>query len=263
MFSNRRPVRPNHFHDLTDFIESTDTSSAGGELRTTWASGHEERLTPGTIIHIKDKLANSRINDTVMLVLRRSTDTQSSLTCLSFCAHHGRKLSTLYNTHRLVLPKVLDTTPSQQETPARTNSTDGGPTLRGAEVELYINGFRLKQGLTLNCEELWHVEREVDVAVLGEVTASSFKEVVAHVKQLFCDSLEQAVKEVESLFPAPASSTTKSKTNTPVKARGFMTSRACDPAGALDYRLSVEIGAYSYIGSKKGQLNPQLVVPES
>ncbi|KIW84410.1 hypothetical protein Z517_03660 [Fonsecaea pedrosoi CBS 271.37] len=130
-----------------------------------------------------------------------------------------KALSTLYNTHRLVLPKVLDTTLSQQQTPARTNSTEGGPTLRGAEVELYINGFRLKQGLTLNCEELWHVEREVDVAVLGEVTASSFKEVVAHVKQLFCDSLEQAVKEVETLFPAPASSTTKSKTNSPVKAR--------------------------------------------
>ncbi|KIW30452.1 uncharacterized protein PV07_06194 [Cladophialophora immunda] len=227
MFSStRRTVRPNHFHDLGDFIESTDTSNADRDSRITWASGYQERLTPGTIIYVKDKPGNSRINDTVMLVLRRSTDTQSSLTCLSFCAHRGRKLASLHKTHRLVVPPVqgprTDPTLSRQQTPTSANTRGGGLNLEDAEVELYINGFRLKQELTLNCEELWNVEREVDVAVIGEVTASSFKEVVSHVKQLFVESLEQAVKDSQGAVPAeatPTRSTPKNKTNDPAKAR--------------------------------------------
>ncbi|EXJ75675.1 uncharacterized protein A1O5_00182 [Cladophialophora psammophila CBS 110553] len=195
----RHKIRPNHFHDLDDFIECTDGSNSSRDLRFGWASGHEERLTPGTIVYIRDNLANSRINDTVMLVLRRSTDTQSSLTCLSFCAHRGRKLSSLYKTHRLVVPPAQPartvTTSPRQPGPVIANTRDGGLNLRRVEVELYTNGFRPKPELTLNCEELWNVEREVDVAVIGEVTAPSFREVIAHVKKLFCDSLDQAVDD--------------------------------------------------------------------
>ncbi|KIW98523.1 uncharacterized protein Z519_00184 [Cladophialophora bantiana CBS 173.52] len=224
--SGRRKIRPNHFHDLGDFIEGTDASNPSRDLTLGWASGHEERLTPGTIIYIRDNLANSRINDTVMLVLRRSTDTQSSLTCLSFCAHHGRKLSSLYKTHRLVVPPAQPArtvTPSpRQQGPVIANTRDGGLNLRGVEVELYTNGFRPKPELTLNCEELWNVEREVDVAVIGEVTAPSFREVVAHVKKLFCDSLDQAVDNEDdppAVQVTPASSApARSRTNDTARA---------------------------------------------
>ena len=196
-----REARPGYFEDIGDFLTCNDASR---ELELTWTSGLQESISPQTIIYIKDKPANTRLSDRVMLVLRHSTDTGSSLTCLSFCRHPNRRTERLHKNHRRVnAPQQaqIDGASPRPQGPVINNVGAASTKMRSVELDLYHNrndALQPQPEITLNCEELWNVERGVKVAVLGEVTAASFKEVVKQVKDLFCEALDQAVRDDES-----------------------------------------------------------------
>jgi len=208
--------RAGHFHDLSKFMASADKTHREDPQfllnNLEWGLGHDAILVPGTIIWIKDKLASTRICDRVMLVLRKNT--QSSMTCVSFCWHADLWQRELQETHLQVVPTNTDS-PQSATSPTPPRPTASSPPNRGSggsavimedlprsnvEVDLFLKSqsFFPQSNVYLNCEELWNVEREVDVAVLGKVAGSSFRLVCDNAKGLFGASLDKAIRRMRS-----------------------------------------------------------------
>ncbi|KIV83275.1 hypothetical protein PV11_05318 [Exophiala sideris] len=199
----QRKPRAGHFKDLSRFMISTSTRHREepqyflNDLP--WKLGHDANLEPGTIIYIRDKSDSTRICDRVMLVLRENTE--SSVTCLSFCWHpdlerREQKTHVPVKTEQAATPPTPTTSPSA----ARSGAIVVDPRRLAVEVELHLRKemFSSQRDVYLNCEELWNVEREVDVAVLGQVPLSSFKLVCDVVTRLFSASLKKAIEDIES-----------------------------------------------------------------
>lgn len=209
-----RRDRPEYFVDIGHFLETNNANN----LHLRWTPGYRARVTPRTIIYIKDDPPDTRISDRVMLVLCKNKDTESSVTCLPFCRHFDVKPETLHKTHRIVKeadPQSMgEATSPTSRGPVVTNTRPSASKSRFVEVDLsncHV-GSGPQPGLTLNCEEIWNVELNVNVAILGEVPASSFKEVVEDAKALFCTSLDQAAKDDEDPSAAYHSPTRTSTT---------------------------------------------------
>ncbi|KIX00520.1 uncharacterized protein Z518_10660 [Rhinocladiella mackenziei CBS 650.93] len=207
-----RSERPGHFPDIGKFlIINPQDQNAFSSDSLNWQLGHEANLHPRAVIYIQDKSVNTRINDRVMLVLRKNKG-GPSFTCLSFCWHNDLDFDepSQTMTHRQAVSggsrsRQLPPPQSQGRSPhshALDSDASIEPRLPSVEVELRVHGVSgLQPHIYLNCEALWNVEREVNVAVLGKVSVSSFKAVVEHVKRLFCESLDKAVHKAEHAAP--------------------------------------------------------------
>ncbi len=197
-----REERPGYFPDIGAFLKYSDLSNADLSFEPTWRNGRQAMVAPRTIIYVRDMSTSTRLNDRVMLVLRKTIDTGFTLTCLSFCKHTDLRIQRLSKTHRQVKSSTqatrISTAPARTQVPIVNNGQETGTKLQSVEVDLFHGrniALSPQDDITLNCEELWNVELNVAIAVLGEVTPSSFKDVVGHVKQLFWDALDQAVNE--------------------------------------------------------------------
>jgi hypothetical protein len=130
---------------------------------------------PGMIVHIRDE--KSRIDRRVMLVLRES---KPSFMCLTFCSH---ALSPCEKDHWRVWSEG---TPGED---AR---------LTALEVVLQPHGqssskVSIQPCITINTQELWNVENEVPVKLLGEVAPNALRELSKEVKRLFSEKMDEAI----------------------------------------------------------------------
>jgi len=188
--------KPGHFDELSKFMTSHNESERrGGEQAMNrlleWESGHDANLDPGTIIWIRDKLPDTRINGRVMVVVRLNYP--GSITCLSFCSHSDLGRETLQKSHAFVVGRGqsnLHPPHSSQHTHA--NTTRHG-LLFNLEVDLHLpkgHRFAPRRDITINCQEIWNVDCEVGIAVLGKVERASLRVLVKETKRLLCPSID-------------------------------------------------------------------------
>ena len=171
--------QPGHFPDLSKFarcdrdgvhLEGHDAENA-----------RSAALTPGDIIRIRDVDSNSRLHNRVMLVIRANTSGSSySLTCLTFCRHSVRRTiaSEFADNHARVIC-------------ARTGHVR--PDDVSPHLKVFVGrddlGFIPEPEVWLNIREIWNVDLQLAVAVLGEADPRSLTTLLDHVKTVFCNTI--------------------------------------------------------------------------
>lgn len=150
-------------------------------LQLTYKIASTADLKPGWIIYIRDP--QSRLDERVMLVLRKSS---ASFTCLTFCLHWP-PASHLDHWQVYASSVTEPRTENQRWARMRVVLQPYGPEPQLAPQE----------NITINISDLWNVESEVNVAVLGFVKRRSLLEIIEAVKRHFCKSLDMAVRQFE------------------------------------------------------------------
>ena len=161
-------------------------------------------LKPGFIIHVKDNLPcdacpESRLHNRIMLI----TQTESpNLMCLTFCKHTTDRVNA--ETHRSICA----------DRHARPHGHDDN--LIPLEVVLHPYGaaadrLRPASDITVNIFEPWNVEREVKLAVLGEVEYEPFLELVNAVNAASSQSLMDAASSLKPLKVSAAPNASSKK----------------------------------------------------
>ncbi len=172
------PIRNGKFPDLAQFMVMPDDTPPP-PLRFRLASVVD--LRPGWIIYIRDQ--QTRLDQRVMLVLREST---AGFTCVTFCLHWPPASP---NDHWKV---CSSTAPENRGESRRWNWLRVVLRPYGREPRLAP-----RDDITVNISDLWNVENEVNVAVLGYVRERSMLKVVEAVKHHFRESLNQAMRDME------------------------------------------------------------------
>lgn len=169
--------RDGKFRKLSEFmqVDDNDQSLHEGYKRIGFTN-----VRPGLIIHVSDE--KSRLDRRVMLVLRKST---MSFMCLTFCSHWPP-------------PSPEDHWRVCEEGKAKAPGED--PKMQPLEIVLQPHGRASPKvspegGVTINIQDIWNVENEVNVKVLGEATSSSLPSLAKAVKQRFCANLDEAVPQ--------------------------------------------------------------------
>jgi hypothetical protein len=177
-YSTTAPARNGKFPDISRFMVNPDINPP---LPLTYKVASVAGLKPGWIIYIRDQ--QSRLDERVMLVLCPST---AGFTCLSFCLHWP---PASYRDHWQVV--------------ASSAAEDRNDTSRMGRMKVVLQPYgpepqlSPQENITINIGDLWNVENEVNVAVLGFVKRRSMLEVVEAVKWRFCHSLDMAVRGPE------------------------------------------------------------------
>ena len=168
------------YPDIFTFMQEPSKRGSGCQLipRPTGEIYDLNANPAGKIIYIRDHEL-SPLHDRVMVVLRLRP---SSYTCLTFCFHeipeersdhwsvskpqeqHRRSSNEDYNVLEVVL---------------RPYSTEGE--------------IAPKPNITTNIQDVWNVEKEVSVVILGHVHPISMKRLIEQHKRLYCQSLDAAV----------------------------------------------------------------------
>lgn len=192
-YASRRPEqtsrKPGKFHALQDFITFDDDSPLH---RTSYRLAHELDLQPGHIFHVGDS-TSSRIDKRVMLMIKAHC--HSNITCIAFCAHTDES-DFVPGIHRQAQQYTADPNRVEVHQHGLRRQTHEGI------VELSLpRASRLSEGITVNIHEMWNVEREVQVKVLGRV--SNWPNVRAQVLDAFAsDLLQTQVHGVEDMIQA-------------------------------------------------------------
>lgn len=158
-------ARPGKFTDLKDFM-SVPQRYLTDELE--YVPAVQARLEPSCIIHILDR--NSRLHNRVMLMIK---DYGSfSMGCVSFCRH--RPALSSHNERQI--HRLVRQSGAQKEGAVI-------PRMCTVEVELPWGDAQLSDGITINLQEIWNVEKEVNVAILGRMT--DWEEVWHQISEVF------------------------------------------------------------------------------
>lgn len=133
------------------------------------------------IVHIREEeQQDSRINNRVMLVLRKNDD---SFTCLQFCRHPEPTFTGKH--HSRVTTSQVQTGP-----PARSSSE----ALPAVQITLEWNDtvYEPQQNTFLNLRETWNVETAglITFAKLGYVNVDYWEDVRIRAAQIFAKSLK-------------------------------------------------------------------------
>ena len=171
--------QPGHFPDLSKFArcDRDGVLLEGNDAQNARSAG----LSPGDIIRIRDMDENSRLHNRVMLVIRTNKSGSSySVTCLSFCRHSMR---------RTVATDFTD----EHARVVCAHSVQIGPDDNFPHLKIYIgtddSGFKPQPEVWLNIREIWNVDLELAVAVLGEAEPQSFAALLEKVKEIFCNTI--------------------------------------------------------------------------
>ena len=173
--------RDGKFRNLSEFMKVGKDDKS---VREGYKAIGVTNIQPGHIIHVCDE--KSRLDRRVMLVLRRST---MSFTCLTFCAHfpppgpedHWRVCDEGKAQESIEDPKLSKLQPLE------------------VVLQPYGRASRVspEPDVTINIQDIWNVENEVNVKVLGEVVGSSLPRLVKAIKTLFSQNLDGAVPPVD------------------------------------------------------------------
>lgn len=179
--------RPGKFEFLWDFAQ---VGSEDSSLRKGYKKLEAIGAIPGLIVHVLDESPENlrdrsrRLDRRVMLILRESN---MSFMCFTFCWHDAPQSP---QTHWRVC--------EEGNRQARADTTN--PKL--LEVILQPHGlsddpaaqrFPPKDGITINIDDPWNVEKEVFVKVLGRVAPSALPGLAKAVKDLFCQNVDDAI----------------------------------------------------------------------
>jgi hypothetical protein len=188
-----------HFADLSKFAVCL-TQGASLETGTTIRPASGAGLAAGHIIRLHDG-EYSRLHNRIMLVIRTDRGGSSnSMACLSFCKH-GSEVSWSPGFAR-EHASVHDARGDGQTQQARSNM---------AQLKVYAGEgameSRLEPGVWVNIREIWSVDLNVRVAVLGRANKDTFSSLLDKVKELFCATLGD-----RDLAPPPARRPSTSQT---------------------------------------------------
>lgn len=176
--------RDGKFRDLSEFMEVDNNEKA---LWQGYKAIGITNIRPGLIIHISDE--RSRLDRRVMLVLRKSS---MSFMCLTFCSHFPPPEP---DDHWRVCDEGKAKVPIQDQKLKE---------LQALEVVLQPYGRSTSRvspeaDVTVNIQDIWNVENEVNVKVLGEVVSSALPPLFKAIKELFCQNLDKAVTPSEGV----------------------------------------------------------------
>lgn len=167
-------------------------------------------LSVGDIIYIKDD--DSRLDNRVMLVLR-DRDHTGCFGCLAMCRHY-KPFEQLRHHWRVMPLERSNSTAEQDEADVREAET--------IEVRLHLQcpgteqlELSLEPKTTINLWSLWNVEDNVNVTVLGSLTAGSRDAIGLKVAELVWSSLPGSKER-----PFPEDKTTSTATATVAKTDG-------------------------------------------
>ena len=140
---------------------------------------------PGKIIYVSDDPTSdvqSRLDRRIMVVLRNRP---TSVTCLSFCQHHPEPADPADHWHVCAKSSSPEADENNGMTTLQVVLRPYGP--------IATSEFSPQPNTTINVQDMWNVETGVRVAMLGYVKPASMRELVKVVKELFLQSLDQAV----------------------------------------------------------------------
>ena len=200
--SHRRSVsveqRPGHFQDLSKFARCHTQESmllGGGDATSPQHAG----LVPGHIIHIRDVhdiddrlRSESRLHNRVMLVIRTNYSSGApSLTCLTFCQHEKK---TFISPHFVARHACVKCAHTGHGTEAANNDISQLRVV--VERKDWMSApppvvwtFTPEPDVWLNIREIWNVDVELAVAVLGEAEPDSFRTILEQVVDVFSSTV--------------------------------------------------------------------------
>ena len=170
--------RPGKFSNLSEFMD------VNNGLRPATVPGTRAHVDPGHVIYIKDRSANTRINNRIMLVLFHNQP--FSYTCLSFCRHLEFDSETLRNSHAHVRKGSSQRGLDQAFQDLQVNTN-----LPSLKLKLSCSNIAraVQPDIYLNLREHWNIEQEVQFAILGRVETESYNRLKYDIQRLFCQSL--------------------------------------------------------------------------
>ncbi|KAK4904821.1 hypothetical protein LTR66_017863, partial [Elasticomyces elasticus] len=163
--------RPGKFGDINCFIDLDDEALDEKYRRQfKYKPASQVGPCPGMIIYVDDKKReDSRIDQRVMLIFRVYTG--GKMQCVSFCLHD---------------PPFF--TPEEQDTHLQVVSCQPAATSELATIEASLLLGKAKLGLcpdiSINLQEIWFVDYDVRVAVLGKLTTAGWLTAWSKIKEL-------------------------------------------------------------------------------
>ena len=188
--------RPGKFESPSDFAHGF--ASDEEFLRRKYKKLDSIGAIPGWIVHVfdqnpEDKRSQDksrRLDRRVMLILRESN---MSFMCFTFCWHDGPQKP---QTHWRVFQK--SNAERQAEVPAEDTAQKLLEVIlqpRGISDDAAAPTIKPKDGVTINIDDPWNVEKEVYVKVLGRVAPSALPALAEAVKNLFYRNVDAAVPQ--------------------------------------------------------------------
>lgn len=188
--SGATTTREGVFSDIADFLESKNVDVLS---KSSYKAAYDARLEPGCIIYINDEVEPaSRVDRRVMLMVKECFS--SSYLCVSFCRHEPLPRSP----RELVVHRKVYKLGSHWVEPDPTS-------MQAIGIELNGDDAGLREGITINLEEIYNLKPEVKVAVIGCVRPQDWHNVRQQINHLFDqDKIDGHASATAPIEPAPA-----------------------------------------------------------
>ena len=219
--------REGKFESLETFLRADEGLLA--KLKNSYRKASEAEIHAGYIIHVKEEnpsTPESRIHNRIFVVKAAHS---SSMTCYTFCWHQLGLLGPECERHWQVANG------NGSNAAASSTTTAISPrSLQSLPISL-IRGVSARSEITLNIRDPWHVEKNVLVAILGEVSGQTWVNVRRAMNDMFTKDSRQlrqiATTEVIPEVPGSAPPMATSASAPPRPTRPAEETRPRRPSG--------------------------------